>query len=88
MYQVSISYGALYYGETRHRLQVEMDETLRATCYEVSRKMHEAFAQRTPIPAHYTRQCRSCSLLDECMPRIASHRSAKSYLKHHDILTS
>ncbi len=88
MYQVSISEGYLYYGEMRHRLLVEMEDSLRAECRSVARKMHEAFSRRAPIPSHYTRQCRSCSLLDDCLPRIASHRSAKSYLRHHDILIS
>lgn len=87
MYQLFIPKAYLYYGETRHRLEVEIDEALRYKCLEVAHKMHEAFALRTCIPPNYGRHCRSCSLLDSCMPRIAAHRSARAYLKSHDILT-
>lgn len=85
MYDIIIPVAFLYYGETRHRLPVTIDEALRSECRATAREMHEAFARRSAIPPHYSARCRSCSLFDDCLPRIAGHRSAKAYLKHNGL---
>ena len=87
MYNITIPSGFLFYGEIRRREEVLLDETLRRETMATAQAMHRAFRSKKALIPHYSRKCRSCSLLDECLPKVATHRSAKSYLKQNDILT-
>ena len=81
MLSVAISEGALFYGQTRHRLDVVFDETLRRETEETARRAHSLIASgRTPPPV-YEKRCESCSLMADCLPKtIQKRRSVKSYL--------
>jgi CRISPR-associated exonuclease Cas4 len=81
MLSTSIPTGALFYGETRHRLGVVFDETLRWETEETARRAHDLIAVgRTPPPV-YEKRCESCSLMAECLPKtIQKRRSVKNYL--------
>ena len=87
MYEITIPKGFLYYGETRHREEVLLDEVLRAETRATAEAMHQAFHAKKVLTPVYSKKCRSCSLTGECLPKVASHRSAKSYLRQNDILT-
>ena len=82
MLNVSIPAGALFYGKTRRRLDVDFDETLRQETQYVAKKAHKLIESgQTPKPV-YAKRCESCSLVAECMPRtIQKKRSVESYLK-------
>jgi CRISPR-associated exonuclease Cas4 len=81
MLSVAIPEGALFYGQTRHRLDVVFDETLRRETEETARRAHALIAAgRTPPPV-YEKRCESCSLMAECLPKtLQKQRSVKSYL--------
>jgi CRISPR-associated exonuclease Cas4 len=81
MLSVAIPEGALFYGQTRHRLDVAFDETLRRETEETARLTHALIASgRTPPPV-YEKRCESCSLMADCLPKtIQKRRSVKSYL--------
>jgi CRISPR-associated exonuclease Cas4 len=81
MLGVTIPEGAIFYGQTRHRLDVVFDEDLRRKTEETARKAHDLVASgRTPPPV-YEKRCKSCSLIAECLPKtIQKRRSVKSYL--------
>ncbi|MDD3259399.1 MAG: CRISPR-associated protein Cas4 [Smithellaceae bacterium] len=74
--------GALFYGKTRRRLDVDFDETLRRATIEAAQKTRELIESgQTPKPV-YSKRCESCSIVGECMPRtIQKKRSVESYLK-------
>lgn len=74
--------GALFYGKTRRRLDVEFDEALRQETRDATRLTHALIAsKKTPGPV-YEKRCESCSLLAECLPRtVQKKRSVESYLK-------
>jgi CRISPR-associated exonuclease Cas4 len=82
MLNVYIPAGALFYGKTRRRLDVDFDEALRWETQEVAKRTHDLIdAGITPAPV-YAKRCESCSLMAECMPRtIQKKRSVESYLK-------
>jgi CRISPR-associated exonuclease Cas4 len=82
MLNASIPAGALFYGKTRRRLDVDFDEALRQETEAAAIKTHELIdAGITPAPV-YAKRCESCSLMAECMPKtIQKNRSVKSYLK-------
>ncbi|MCX5698020.1 MAG: CRISPR-associated protein Cas4 [Candidatus Omnitrophica bacterium] len=70
MFEVRIPTGALFYGKTRHRLDVEFTEVLRGETLLAIRKLREfLIAGATPLP-HYTKKCESCSLITLCMPKV------------------
>ncbi|MBI4632964.1 MAG: CRISPR-associated protein Cas4 [Deltaproteobacteria bacterium] len=77
----AIPEGALFYGQTRHRLDVVFDEALRRRTEETAINVHELIdAGKTPPPV-YAKRCDSCSLIAECLPKaIQKRRSVKSYL--------
>jgi CRISPR-associated exonuclease Cas4 len=81
MLSIAISKGALFYGQTRHRLDVVFDEALRRETEEIAYRAHDLIASgRTPPPV-YEKRCESCSLMADCLPKtIQKRRSVKSYL--------
>lgn len=81
MLSVAIPEGALFYGQTRHRLDVIFDEALRREAEETACRAHNLIASgQTPKPI-YEKRCESCSLVAECLPKaIQKQRSVKSYL--------
>ncbi len=81
MLAVVIPEGALFYGQTRHRLDVVFDDALRGETEETARRAHELIESgATPKPV-YAKRCDSCSLVAECLPKtIEKRRSVKSYL--------
>ncbi len=81
MLSVTIPAGALFYGQTRHRLDVVFSEALRRETEETARRAHTLIAAgRTPPPV-YEKRCESCSLMADCLPKtIQKRRSVKNYL--------
>ena len=81
MLNVQIPAGALFYGQPRRREQVAFDPALREKVADAARRLHELVAAGVTPSAEYGRKCRSCSMLDLCMPASAgSARSAARYL--------
>ncbi|HDS05746.1 MAG TPA: CRISPR-associated protein Cas4 [Deltaproteobacteria bacterium] len=82
MQSTHIPSGALFYGKTRRRLDVDFNEALRMETSEAARLTHDLIESgQTPKPV-YAKRCESCSLMGECMPKtIQKKRSVESYLK-------
>ncbi len=81
MLGVEVPSGALFYGRTRHRLEVAFDEALREATEKAAGQVHELIGSgNTPKPV-YTKKCKSCSLIERCLPQaLCKKRSVKSYL--------
>lgn len=70
MLATKIECGALFYGRPRRREQVKLSPALRAETEALAKRLHDLFeAGRTPR-AKYGPKCRSCSLLNVCMPKV------------------
>ena len=68
MLQVQVSTGAIFYGRVRRRETVVFDSALREVTAGAARRFHDLLTNgHTPV-VHYAPKCRSCSLLDICMP--------------------
>lgn len=66
---VTIAAGALYFGETRRRLDVAFDAALRAETEQAAARLHVLFgAGLTPAPI-FGPKCKECSLSGLCQPR-------------------
>lgn len=83
MLGIVIDRGALYYGKTRHRLWIDIENTSRTRLVSLARRFHELVEQgETPRPAYAPEKCDSCSLVELCRPKTVSNRSALAFLKN------
>ena len=65
---VSIPRGALFYGETRRRVDVCFDEELRRLTDVTIRNVRELISSGVTPPPEETKGCTSCSLFELCRP--------------------
>ena len=82
MLDVQIGEAALYYGKTRHRTRVELNEGLRSLVTQAARRVHEIMSSGvTPPPVYEKRKCETCSFFDICRPRtLEQRRSAAGFI--------
>jgi CRISPR-associated exonuclease Cas4 len=79
MLAVSVPRGALFYGTTRRRIDVQCDEPLRSLVEELAERMHELYRRGKTPEASYAPRCEQCSLIEVCLPR--RKRDANHYLR-------
>lgn len=78
MLNVGIDRGALFYGKTRRRQEVAFDKALRMETEESAKKVHELILSgMTPQP-EFSKKCKSCSLVELCMPEICGKKKKAS----------
>ena len=70
MYGVKIERGYLFYGQTRRRMEVWLDQQLRSRVEELSIMMHELFHAGITPPARKGVKCNLCSMIDICLPKM------------------
>lgn len=81
MLDLRIGQGALYYGKTRHRKDVEFNESLREETEKTALSVHQLFTAGITPEVEYGPKCKSCSLRDLCVPHSRSRYSrASNYL--------
>ncbi|MBN2388203.1 MAG: CRISPR-associated protein Cas4 [Anaerolineales bacterium] len=82
MLSMDIPVGYLYYGETRHRVTVELTAELRLLVREMSEEMHAYFKRGYTPRVRMSKACRSCSLADICLPGLQENNlSASKYIR-------
>jgi CRISPR-associated exonuclease Cas4 len=82
MLACEIGKGYLYYGETRHRLEVTFDQKLRERVSMMFAEMHQYFGRRYTPKVKPSQSCKACSLDEICMPKLYKNRSAISYMQN------
>lgn len=81
MFGISLQEGDLYYGRTHRRQNVPFDEALREHVAELATDMHELFnLGKTPL-ADWRPACKSCSLVEICLPQVPARRSVRKYME-------
>jgi CRISPR-associated exonuclease Cas4 len=81
MLDIGIPEGALFYGTTRHRFDVNFNAALRSETEYAAKRLHNLIQSRITPQAVREPKCDRCSLLEICMPEVAAKsHSAKSYL--------
>ena len=74
MFGVDVPSGALFYGTTRRRLDVQFDSELRRLTAEVAMATRDMIrAGTTPTPVYRPAACNNCSLLSICCPKRLEH---------------
>ena len=70
MFDVTLTEGALFYGETRRRVTVLLDAGLRDLTQQTADAARRLLAgQMTPAPIYAKSKCSRCSLVDHCQPK-------------------
>lgn len=81
MLNVSVPTGALYYGKPRRREQIEFNASLRKETENLAASLHKMVALGITPKAPYGRKCKSCSLIEICMPKTTGvHKKIDAYL--------
>ncbi|MEE9394134.1 MAG: CRISPR-associated protein Cas4 [Planctomycetota bacterium] len=77
-FEIAISEGSLYYGQTKRRTEVDFDEGLRDLTKSVARDFHNLVKNRETPRAEPGAKCTNCSLLEICVPSAVEHQNAAS----------
>lgn len=81
MLAVDVPEGSLFYGESKRRERVRLDEALRGQVREILTEMH-SYAHRGYTPKVKTGAfCRACSLNELCLPKLCKSLSVSDYLR-------
>jgi len=81
MLGLKVAEGALFYGKTRRREDVAFDAGLRGLTEDTTRELRRLLDSGITPRAEYGKKCRSCSLINVCMPKVsAARRSVKRYI--------
>lgn len=72
---------ALFYGETRRRETVTLDEPLRSQVRMMLDEMHDLYRRSHTPKVKPTKGCNACSLKELCLPKLARMRSVADYLR-------
>lgn len=82
MFGIEVQKGYIYYGKTRHRVEVEFTEARRAFVRQIIQEMYQYLQQGRTPPAIYKKNCKNCSLYDICVPELSKKkRTLKNYIK-------
>jgi CRISPR-associated exonuclease Cas4 len=69
----------LFYGKTRRRLEVSLDDAVRQRVQQVAGELHDMFDSRvTPKMSYDKARCERCSLLNLCQPELFKPRRQTS----------
>lgn len=82
MYSIHVTSGAFFYGEIRHRVEVEITSNLRDIVRTCAKEMHDIYLSRQIPSASKGKHCDKCSLKDICMPEIKECGNVETYLKN------
>ena len=70
----TVSEGALWYMQTRHRIPVVFSDDLRTRTFATIAAVRELLISgQTPLP-DYAKRCKACSLVEICQPELLGKR--------------
>jgi CRISPR-associated protein Cas4 len=66
----SVSEGALWYMQTRHRVPIIFSDDLRAKTLATIAAVRELLSSGQTPPPNYGKRCKACSLAEICQPEL------------------
>jgi len=81
MLQTDIERGFLYYGETKHRKEVEFSEVLRDKVRKLLEEMHQYYHRGYTPRVKTGTKCKQCSLQNVCVPGMSSNDTVNDYIE-------
>lgn len=84
MHGITILESAIYYKQTNKRFVIEITKELRDKLKSLLKDMKSLQEISTTPKAEKNRNCKRCSLIEYCWPRLTTHkRSVSNYIKEH-----
>lgn len=74
MLQTEVPRGALFYGKSKRRYDVELDMSLRERTEQAAAELHRLFDSGQTPTARYQKKCDCCSLYQQCLPKTTGVR--------------
>lgn len=74
--------GYLYYGETRHRMKINISDDLREKTRKMFLEMHRYYEKKYTPKVKRSKSCNACSLSDICLPVLNGRKTASEYIAH------
>lgn len=81
MMACEVKEGYLFYGETNHRIKVDINEEYRQQVREICEEMHQMYRRRYTPKVKTGKHCKACSLADLCLPKLCGKLSASQYIE-------
>lgn len=81
MFSTKISEGAIFYGETRRRENVEFSEKLRNEVIASFEEMHQYYDRGYTPKVKKSKACNSCSLKEICLPKLEKTITVSKYIE-------
>ncbi|NLP18406.1 MAG: CRISPR-associated protein Cas4 [Firmicutes bacterium] len=82
MLDITVDLGYIYYWRPRRRQKIAIDDDLRQRVYKLSGRMHSLFREGRTPPAQSGVNCRLCSFVDYCLPKLTKqNKSTKDYFR-------
>ena len=78
MLATEIPKGYLFYGQIKHRVEIDLNERLRELVKSTALEMHAYFSRGYTPCVKKTKACRSCSLANLCLPTLEGKTIAAS----------
>jgi CRISPR-associated exonuclease Cas4 len=78
---LAVTNGALWYWQTRHRHEVEIDSTLRAETVNIIHIVQDLLQSGITPKAGYDKKCKACSMLDLCNPQWTAKDKSPAYFR-------
>lgn len=69
-FNTKLDYGYIYYNEIDTREKVEFTNELRELTINAAKEMHQYYKEKIVPRAENYKNCKMCSLYNECSPRI------------------
>jgi CRISPR-associated exonuclease Cas4 len=84
MLHTKIGVADFYYHEIRRRIHLTITKDLRDLVVSLSAEMHGFFHEGYTPPATATQNCKACSLVEICMPKLTlKNSSVNHYIRNH-----
>lgn len=75
-----INIGFMFYGETKHRHQVEFSDVLRKSVTDIVLQMHALYQRRHTPKVRTGSFCKACSLRNICLPKLCNEQNVADYI--------
>ncbi|MDO5713289.1 MAG: Dna2/Cas4 domain-containing protein, partial [Tissierellia bacterium] len=73
--------GAIYYKTANKRILVDVTDELRQQLLETLDEMKHYYQEKVTPKAEKNKHCQRCSLKEQCMPRLTTHKkSVRNYI--------
>lgn len=70
----------LFYGETKHRMEIEITQELRKKVSDICEEMHGYFKKSYTPKCKADNTCNNCSLYEICNPKLCGHTRVSDYI--------